>query len=439
MPRRSRAVPLLLSRQRREFCKGRGARQPAGDGEPAPEAAAFRGAMSEERALTAGLMWHSVNSDNFGIGALTVGNIAIVERIAEELGIAISFRIIGSRDEREPYVTGPNVAMVPVRERWLVVPGGRLDAALAECDAILDIGAGDSFTDIYGTRRFVALALSKLAALRTRRPLVLSPQTIGPFRRAWTRNPARWLMNRARAVVVRDEVSRTVAESLGVTAPIIEATDVAFRLPYRLPERQQSGMLRVGINVSGLLFNGGYTRDNMFDLKLDYPHTVREIIRHFVENERCEVHLISHVMTETLPVEDDYRVCEALAKEIPGCIVAPRFRTPSEAKSYIAGMDFLVGSRMHACIAAFSSGVPVAPLAYSRKFGGLFQSLGYPLVIDCRKESGEQAVEKVMSGFADRKMLARAVEAGNRRADDKLAAYEALLREVLSAAAEAKR
>ena len=49
-----------------------------------------------------------------------------------------------------------------------------------------------------------------------------------------------------------------------------------------------------------------------------------------------------------------------------------------EAKSHISGMDFFIGSRMHACIAAYSSGVPVFPLGYSRKFTGLFaEKLGY--------------------------------------------------------------
>ena len=68
-----------------------------------------------------------------------------------------------------------------------------------------------------------------------------------------------------------------------------------------------------------------------------------------------------------------------LRARYPRAIVAPAFRTPVEAKSYIAGMDFFAGARMHACIAAVSSGVPVYPLAYSRKFNGLFvETLGYP-------------------------------------------------------------
>jgi len=72
---------------------------------------------------------------------------------------------------------------------------------------------------------------------------------------------------------------------------------------------------------------------------------------------------VSHVISERFVVEDDYRIAQKLAEEFPGTIVAPRFRNSSEAKSYISGLDFFCGSRMHACIAAFSSGVPVVPVA----------------------------------------------------------------------------
>lgn len=43
---------------------------------------------------------------------------------------------------------------------------------------------------------------------------------------------------------------------------------------------------------------------------------------------------------------------------------------------------------MHACIAAHSTGTAVLPMAYSRKFNGLFcQTLKYPLLLDMTKAS----------------------------------------------------
>ena len=99
--------------------------------------------------------------------------------------------------------------------------------------------------------------------------------------------------------------------------------------------------------------------------------------------------------------EDDYRASATLAEAFPGTVLAPAFQSPSEAKSYIAALDFFMGARMHACIAAFSSGVPVMPMAYSRKFEGLFGTIGYDRTVDCTSETAEAIEEKIRAAWAD--------------------------------------
>ena len=239
------------------------------------------------------------------------------------------------------------------------------------------------------------------------------------------------LMRRARNVVSRDGLTTDFLRQFHLGSKVVEATDVAFRLPYDVqPSRPKTPVL-FGFNVSGLLFNGGYTRDNMFALAADYPAFVRSLLRHFSALSGCQVHLIGHVNSDATPVEDDYRVAEQLATEFPGTVVAPRFASPSQAKSYIAGMDFFCGSRMHACIAAFSSGVPVLPVAYSRKFEGLFTSLGYTELADCKTQSADEILQTVVDAFGRRKALKVGVERGRKIAEAKLAAYETVLRQCL--------
>ncbi len=60
---------------------------------------------------------------------------------------------------------------------------------------------------------------------------------------------------------------------------------------------------------------------------------------------------------------------------------------------------------MHACIAAFSSGVPVLPMAYSRKFAGLFGTLGYGACADCKADSEEEILAKLKTAFETRNDL----------------------------------
>jgi polysaccharide pyruvyl transferase WcaK-like protein len=391
------------------------------------------------RQLVIGFLSHSLNSDNFGVGALSIANIEIVRKVGRELGLSVRFHIFDTLDKREIYVRGADITMIPLRMRSYLSVGNNGFAAVRRCDLICDLTGGDSFTDLYGKKRFFLQLLRKLAVLLARRPLLLSPQTIGPFDRWWARLLAPLVLTRCRAVVVRDDLSAAFVRKLAPTSRIVEATDVAFRLPYAPPLPRGDGPARVGINVSGLLFNGGYSRDNMFGLALDYPALVRALIARFRKLAGCEVHLISHVISATVAVEDDYRVCEALAAEFPGTIAAPRFADPIAAKSYIAGMDFFCGSRMHACIAAFSAGVPTVPIAYSRKFAGVFQSLGYPVVADCRTEPQAGVIDTVMTAFGERERLKRLVAAGNARAAERLAAYEDALRACLREIAGERR
>ena len=259
-------------------------------------------------------------------------------------------------------MSGAAIEIVNPRIRQIIGPDGLYGIA-RRCDVILDIGAGDSWADIYGLRRFGLQLVAKLATLAARTPLILSPQTIGPFDRAWTRWLATQVMNRAHAVFTRDALSTAYLTSIGFGGRTHEATDVALRLPFTPVEHPRSGKALVGVNVSGLLFNGGYSGSNMFGLAGDYAASMEALLTQLTGRPDVEVHLVAHVISETQPVEDDWRVAERLAQRFPATRLAPRFGSPSDAKSYIAGLDFFTGSRMHACIAAFSSGVPVVPLA----------------------------------------------------------------------------
>lgn len=169
----------------------------------------------------------------------------------------------------------------------------------------------------------------------------------------------------------------------------------------------------------------------------DYPDLIRRLIRHFTETlPGIELHLVPHVIVAEGPmqVEDDQRASAALAREFPDVVLAPAFASPSEAKSYIAGMDFFAGARMHACIAAFSSGVPVVPMAYSRKFAGLFGSLGYDRTVDCTGSSADAVFAAVTQGWDTRETLAREVAEALPRGLARLDGYEAALRSLIARA-----
>lgn len=378
-----------------------------------------------------GFAWQTLTSSNLGVAALAEANLAIARKAAQRAGASINCM--------EFCHTGPNVQLAhergceiaePLSIKKMLLGKSRYFSQLRSCDVFLDIGEGDSFTDIYGGERFFFLSLTKAMAVASRVPLVLAPQTIGPFESPFRQRAASWLMRAATKVFARDGLSKQYLDQLGIKGNADEVIDVAFRLPFTPQPPKADGRVHVGVNVSGLLFNGGYTQNNQFGLKVDYKKLVLALLDHLAARTDVVVHLVGHVISHDFAVEDDYRVLQELQRSYPTFVVAPRFASPSEAKSYISGLHFFTGARMHACIGAFSSGTPVVPMAYSRKFNGLFESLGYKHIADLKNHDTEQALQVVLAGLDNRARLKAEVDRGNETAQSKLQRYEDYLVEL---------
>lgn len=378
-----------------------------------------------EPELRVGLLWHSLRSENLGVGALALSNLRIVADAARRAGVRVTPCVIGFGGPLH-YASGSGPCdeyLIPSSRD--LRPGSGLWKTLGACDVVLDIGAGDSWADIYGAKRFIWQWWSKEMALLQKRPVVLSPQTIGPFDKALPRLLARLTMGRTRKIFARDAESLAFVREMGAALPAVETVDVAFRLPFTPSARMgDPGRIQFGLNVSGLLHAGGYTQSDQFGSRQTYRDMVDGIITRLLARGDVDVTLVPHVIMQPGAIEDDVSVSHALAQRFPGVRVAPRFGSPIEAKSFISGLDILAGSRMHATIAAASSGIAVVPLAYSRKFRGVFNSIGYPVVGDCTRSSAADLVALTLDAVERRAELAAAARAGAETAVRRLAVYE---------------
>ena len=63
-------------------------------------------------------------------------------------------------------------------------------------------------------------------------------------------------------------------------------------------------------------------------------------------------------------------------------------------------------------------------MAYSRKFSGLFGSLGYNYTVDCTTETAEAILIKIANAFEDRANLAAEAALAQKRGLTKLVGYE---------------
>jgi polysaccharide pyruvyl transferase WcaK-like protein len=195
------------------------------------------------------------------------------------------------------------------------------------------------------------------------------------------------------------------------------AYDMAFALQAIRPRPEVADRLAtmkrtrplVGVNVSGLLYAGGYTRRNMFKLASDYPTTVLHLVRALIREGGVRILLVPHVFGDS--PESDVAACRKVIAELSeeygehlGYLEGDFDQ--HEIKWIIGHCDLLIGSRMHACIAALSQCVPAVGLAYSQKFAGVLESIGGGArVIDLRKATAEETLRVVLAAIGEKDRL----------------------------------
>ncbi|HBK7246975.1 TPA: polysaccharide pyruvyl transferase family protein [Vibrio cholerae] len=372
------------------------------------------------RKLKIGFLWHNVSSGNLGVGALSISNMILVERALKNLGIEGEFYTIGDgecsdKNNHAKVESQINHSFHHVEisvKQILLNPVKLLKFIrfIKSLDLVLDIGAGDSFSDIYGPKRFIIQVFTKIISAKFGKISFLSPQTIGPFESSIAKKVTKYIIRKTNYSFARDKISHELALELGECEL---ATDVAFSMPFEVKSKfsDEDGLTHVGINISGLLLNGGYTRSNQFGLKHDYKEFIKTLIEKFTQEEGIKVHLVSHVIA-TIPsneIEDDYLACQEIKKLYPQCILADRFTNPIDAKNYIGKLNYFTGSRMHATVAAFSTGVAVTPYAYSRKFKGLYNTIGYKRILEAKEVTLDEAVNQIVTDFHDREVMAKEI------------------------------
>ncbi|MHC4416209.1 MAG: polysaccharide pyruvyl transferase family protein [Planctomycetota bacterium] len=306
---------------------------------------------------------------------------------------------------------------------WVGGMGNDAIQAVRNADAVLDGTTGDSFTDLYSRRRFRVVTLEKTIALEQHRPLILLPQTIGPFLSARARRIARRIVRAATMVWARDQRSyRTLRDLLGRDFDTkrhrcgvdlgfgLEAQEPACRLPGRLDTWLAGGARRplVGFNASGLIFNDAGGQARRFRLRADYRRAVIRFLERILHETDANILLVPHVLTTPGHFENDPDACAAVADTL-GRIDAERVAclpggfSPGETKWIIARTDWFSGTRMHAAIAALSSGVPTAAIAYSPKTLGVLESCGQGgHVADLRHVTTDDVVERLWRSWATR-------------------------------------
>ena len=411
--------------------------------------------MSITEPMTMLLLGGAVRSANRGVSALGLACLANLREafprarlIAANNGIDTSVWIAsaGGAFEVEASWICPSKSLRPrsgtrylgilnrlrkwVPSRMLRRISNRTFDQLMDADVVLDISGGDSFAQIYGKWRFQSQVAVKQLALAMNKPLVLLPQTFGPFTTDRARRIAGRIIRRSALVVSRDLDGAEQLEQLAgreIRPRVASCPDVAFTLnptevaTDRLPEvfrAERDGMI-VGLNVSGFLYSG---RPDM-PLAADYRAVISAIVDWVMSIPNAKLLLAPHVFGKNgvssnsalAPGDDasDLHACRFVQQQFASrfgdridCVTGAM--GADELKYIIGHCDFFIGARMHSCIAAASQSIPTVVLAYSPKAKGVFGMInGESAVVDMTRTADGDVIDQIKTIYGRRDELAK--------------------------------
>ena len=220
--------------------------------------------------LRVGLLGLSFSSPNLGCSALAYAFRELLVKMFENEDLKLEIIVFSNVDCQDYVPSGKDW----VKERMLRYsfrnPSSvrMVSKEISRCDIVIDFTEGDSFSDIYGLKRFVLTSYFKRVSIKKAKYFVMGPQTYGPFKSRSVKFAARHLILSADRVYVRDRKSADLVKDM-CAVNAMTTTDVAFALPIGKCDISRDDRPRFGLNVSGLLWTGGYTESNQFGLSAD--------------------------------------------------------------------------------------------------------------------------------------------------------------------------
>ena len=426
-----------------------------------------------------GLFGAAPDTSNMGVSALFASTVEGIKRYLPNANFSVFDNGIGKRPETHQFSEGNYIDVdhigIRVGSRYYMPEnittvsiaahlgslGGALNPVVRSIDrfdVVLDISGGDSFSDIYGVKRFMSVVRPKLISLKRRVPLILLPQTYGPYSdpslykiaieavegadMAWARDPNSYAILKEMLGNEFDEKRHKSGVDFAFALGSRSAEDlIDGPLSQAVSEKQPEKPL-IGLNVSGLIYNDPNAAYSQYGFRADYNEIIHGFCDWLFESTHATLVLIPHVMSGREYTESDFAACDQVAKRIEGKYqsrvhVSPDTLDQNQVKWLISKMDWFCGTRMHSTIAGLSQGIASSAIAYSDKTKGVFETCGQENeVFDPRTLDTQDVIERLKSSFLRRMEISTSLEKHlpevRRQADDQLSIVAARIQDIVN-------
>lgn len=279
----------------------------------------------------------------------------------------------------------------------------------AKADLVVHRG-GDNLTEDYGIPYIYFDSL--LISIMLRKPTVVMGESIGVFAAKYSKRLAKIILDNVDIIVAREKISVENLQKMNISSPkIVTLPDTAFVLEPSNKEKLQSfiqsenlGNLKkpvIAISISTLISKYAFHSVPENQRVEHLVSTMIDVVKYCQEKFGASIVFIPHVIGKG---NDDRVISRQIVDTLEnrnGVYVIQGEYSHEDYKSFLGEYaEIFIGARMHAAIAAVSSGVPTLAFAYSQKTHGIIgEMLGLTdFIVDVRQaQNGSEFLRETIS------------------------------------------
>ncbi|MGQ9680730.1 MAG: polysaccharide pyruvyl transferase family protein [Candidatus Bathyarchaeia archaeon] len=229
-----------------------------------------------------------------------------------------------------------------------------------------------------------------------RKPVIIFPNSIGPFRTRVGRFLGRLALNHAKIVLIREKISFKIVEDLNIGPPKILTSDSA--LFFKTSQRSELGSNNA-IGVCPGVYAQTLSMDKILNYIVAHAHALDSAIEKFGCNVVFLPHFISGFENDDLDISR--QIMSKMRNKNKAKII--RVRSLDGFKSLLESVSMIVSSKLHPAILGTSGFIPTLCIAYDQKQVGFFDTLMMPeYLIEINDISSELLFAKICQIWMDK-------------------------------------
>ena len=251
---------------------------------------------------------------------------------------------------------------------------------------------GETTRDMWLMSQFTRFIIAKIL----HKKFIIYGISAGPFKYKITKIFAKFMYCNSYKVFIREEVSKQYLEEIGVKNIEITA-DHAFLLAFPVKKRRLELDQKYIYHCYPFI---GISVKHSYDKYINYKKSVLKLINYICSNQEKNVLLIPHGEEDKKLTNDIYKLTNNRR-----IYIIYEGLLPDELKYIISKADVFIGSRIHACIASWSSFVPTlvfVPQTDHRSIGFSKMLDLKEYVIDPSKDDGTDLINRYIKLYKNR-------------------------------------